>query len=270
MADSYPAQSGTYGAQRPRRRGRRALIILVVLLLVLGGLLVVADRVAAGVAERAVADQVNQEVAKQDIRASAPEVTVGGFPFLTQVLAGRYDSISILLRDVQGPAQGQTKGVRLPELAVDARNVKASLDTLRSGQGDVTAETVEGTGTIAYDSVVELINRPGLTLREEGGKLAVTAPVQVPILDQEVTAHGIAELSVQQGEILVNFDELTADELPDIPAARAFISAYAKQISVRVPLPAMPFALEVREVRALPEGLAVTATARNVPLNAVS
>ena len=57
--------------ERPRRRGRRWLVVLVVLVLILGGLLVVADRVAAGVAERAIADQVQQEVAKQDASSAA-------------------------------------------------------------------------------------------------------------------------------------------------------------------------------------------------------
>ena len=66
MAEAYPADEA-----RPRRRGRKVLDRLLVLLVVLGGLLVVADRVAAGVAERAIADQVRQEVTKQDAQSAA-------------------------------------------------------------------------------------------------------------------------------------------------------------------------------------------------------
>ena len=65
------AHDDTY-EERPRRRGRKVLITLVVLLLVLGGLIVVADRVAVGVAERAIADQVRQEIAKQGAQSSPP------------------------------------------------------------------------------------------------------------------------------------------------------------------------------------------------------
>ncbi|KAB1947076.1 DUF2993 domain-containing protein [Micromonospora sp. ALFpr18c] len=262
MAQDYPADE-----TRPRRRGRKLLIGLVILLLVVAGLLVVADRVAVGVAERAIADRVSQEITKQGAQSAAPEVQVGGTPFLTQVIDGRYERISIKLRDVQASVEGEA--VRLPVLDVDARNVRASLDTLRSGQGDVVADTVNGTGTISYDSLAALLDRPGLTLAEQGGKLAVTAPVD--ILGQKFTVAGTADVTVaKSGAVALRFNNLDADGLPNLPLARTLLNNYAKGISVDVPLPDLPFQLAVREVRPLPEGLAVTADAKNVPINSVS
>ncbi|WP_200210795.1 LmeA family phospholipid-binding protein [Micromonospora coerulea] len=257
------AQAEAAYEERPRRRGRKVLIGFVVLLLVLAGLLVVADRVAAGVAERAIADQVKQEVAKQDAQSAAPQVEVGGFPFLTQVLAGKYEHISIVLTDVQGPVRGDT--VSVPRLDVDAHNVKASLDTLRSGQGDVVAESVDGRGTIAYDSLAKLLDRPGLTLGEQGGKLAVTAPVD--ILGVKLTVVGTADVAVNDGKVALRFNDLDAQGLPNVPLARTLLANYAKGISVDVPLPELPFQLNVRKVEPRPEGLTVTADARNVPIN---
>lgn len=236
----------------------------MVLLLLLAGLLVVADRVAAAVAERAIADQVRQEVAKQDAQSAPPEVEVGGFPFLTQVLDGRYERISIVLRDVQGSVQGDA--VSVPRLDVDARDVRASLDTIRSGQGEVVADRVNGTGTISYDSLAKLLDRPGLRLGEQDGRLAVTAPVD--ILGQRLTVTGTADITVgEQGKVALRFNDLNAEGLPNVPLARTLLNNYAKGISVDVPLPDLPFQLAVREVRPLPEGLAVTADARNVPIN---
>lgn len=250
--------------ERPRRRGRKVLVTLVILLLLVGGLLVVADRVAAGVAERAIADQVNQEVAKQDARSAPPKVDVGGFPFLTQVLDGRYERISIVLTDVQGSLQGNA--VRVPRLDVDARNVRASLDTLRSGSGDVVADKVDGTGTVTYDSLAALLDRPGLKLGEQNGKLAVTAPVD--ILGQKLTVSGTADVTVAEGnKVALRFNDLTAEGLPAVPLARTLLSNYAKSISVDVPLPELPFQLNVRKVEPKPEGLMVTADATNVPIN---
>ncbi|XBP93085.1 DUF2993 domain-containing protein [Micromonospora sp. CCTCC AA 2012012] len=260
MAEAYPAYE-----ERPRRRGRKVLVTFVVLLLVLAGLLVVADRVAAGVAERTIADQVKQEVAKQNAQSSAPKVQVSGFPFLTQVLAGKYQHISIVLTDVQGPVQGQA--VSVPRLDVDARNVRASLDTLRSGQGDVVAERVDGVGTITYDSLAKLLDRPGLTLGERGGKLVVTAPVDV--LGVKLTVNGIAEVTVNNGKVALRFNDLTAEGLPNLPLARQVLTNYAKGISIDVPLPKLPFQLNVRKVEPKPEGLTVTADARDVPINSV-
>ena len=99
--------------------------------------------------------------------------------------------------------------VRLPVLDVDARNVRASLDTLRTGQGDVVADTVNGTGTISYDSLAALLNRPGLTLGEQNGKLAVTAPVD--ILGQKLTITGTADVTVaDNGAVALRFNDLDA------------------------------------------------------------
>ena len=56
---------------------------LLVALLVLLALLVGADRVAEQVAEGRIADQLRADL------SSAPQVEIGGFPFLTQALAGR-------------------------------------------------------------------------------------------------------------------------------------------------------------------------------------
>jgi hypothetical protein len=260
-----PEYVGAYEG-RPRRRGRRRLTTAIVLLLVLGGLLVVADRVAAYAAEKAVADQVQREVAKQKVQASRPEVTVGGFPFLTQVVAGEYKSISIVLRDVRGAVDGKT--VSLPKLDIDAHNVKASIETLRSRRGDVTAETVEGRATLTYDTVAKLINQPGVKLAERGGKLVVTAPLEV--LGQKVTVNGTANLSVQDGKVRIRFDTLPAQDLPPIPAAQALVDAYAKQLSITFALPALPFRLAVREVHPLSEGLAITGTAKDVTLNSAA
>jgi len=259
VAKEYPA-----GETRPRRRGRKLLIGLVVLLLVVGGLLVVADRVAVGVAERLIAERVSQEVSKQGAQSAKPDVEVGGTPFLTQVLDGRYERISITLRDVQASVEGDA--VRLPVLDVDARNVRASIDTLRTGQGDIVADTVNGTGTISYESLAALLNRPGLKLGEQGGKLAVTAPVD--ILGQKFTVAGTADVTVaENGKVALRFNNLDAAGLPNLPLARLALNRYAQGISIDVPLPELPFQLAVREVRPLPEGLAVTADAKNVPIN---
>jgi hypothetical protein len=264
VADTYPAY--VEADPRPRRRwGRRLLGSLIVLLLLLGVLLVVADRAAAAFAERAIADQVRREVARQDVQASAPDVKVGGFPFLTQVLAERYESISIVLRDVRGSIEGNT--VSLPQLDVDARNVRASIETLRTGQGEVTAETMNGTGLLTYSSVAQLIDQPGLQLAEQGGKLVVKAPLEV--LGQQFTVTGTANLSVAQGQVRIGFDSLTAEGLPAVPAAQALVNAYAKQISINIRLPELPFQLQVQQVQPRPDGLAVTATATDVPINAL-
>ncbi len=256
----------TYEEAPPRRRrrwGRRLLIVFIVLLVIVGGLLVVADRVAASVAERTISDEISKELVAQEIKSSPPEVVVGGFPFLTQVLSGEYQSIKISLRDLEGNVEGE--GVRVPRLDVDARDVTAPLETIRSGQGDVVAQTVDGTATISYASVVALMDQPGLRLSERDGKLIVNAPLE--IAGQRIDLSGTAQMTVANGRVQIRFEDLEAEGVPQLPGAEALINQFARQISVSLALPELPFKLDVRGVQARPDGLAVDAQALNVALN---
>jgi hypothetical protein len=248
---------------RRRRTGRRWGLVLLVLVLLVAGLLVIGDRVAANAAERLIADQVSQEMAKRKVTASEPAVTVGGFPFLTQVLDEKFKSITIVLRDVSG------EGVKLPELNVRATNVVATRQTLMSGTGQVTAENVAGTATIDYASVTELIrnrvNLPGLKLSEKDGKLNAVLPTQ--ILNQPITLTGTADLTVKGGVVQVRFRKLSAEGMNQNPLVQSALTQYAQQISIPIPVPALPFGLRITEVKPLVTGIAISGSADNVPLN---
>lgn len=264
MADGY------LDRERPRRRrGRRLLISLLVLLIVLGVALAVADRVGAAYAERRIADQVATELTERGIRSSRPDVSVRGYPFLTQVLAGRYEKIVVGLTDLQSDrADALPAGVQVQRLDVTANDVVAPLRNLRTGQGDIVARDVRGTAIVDYASVTKLINQPGVRLAERGGKLAVTAPLE--LLGQQLTVNGTAELTVAQGAVRIRFRELTAEGLAALPGAENLVNAYAQQISVDLPIGELPFGLVVQEVRPQPEGLSLIATGRDVPLNAAA
>ncbi|GAB7049723.1 LmeA family phospholipid-binding protein [Catenuloplanes indicus] len=250
---------------RRRRRGRALLITLIVLLIVLGVLVVVADRVAHGYAENRIGTEIDGQLAAQGLSAEPAEVSVGGVPFLTQVLAGRYDEISVLLREVQGQVPGAADVVRIPTLDIDATGVSAPLDTLRTGQGEIVASNVNGVGTIDYTSLAGMIGQDGVTLSQQDGKLGATLPVEV--LGQRVELKGTANIAVQDNTVQVRFDTLTAEGLPDNALVQNLISGYAEQLSLNVALPALPFGLQVTEIKPAVEGLQVTATAKDVPLN---
>ncbi|GIF70759.1 LmeA family phospholipid-binding protein [Asanoa siamensis] len=257
----------TYYAEetRPRRRrGRRVLIALLVLLVIVAGILVVGDRVAANFAEKKIAEQVSQNVAAQNVQAGTPEVSVGGFPFLTQVVAGEYKEITIGLPDVQGDVNGNV--VTLPRLDLVARDVTASIDTLRTGQGEVVAKTVDGNATIGYAEVTKLINQEGLQLAEREGKLQVTAPVEVPVINQRFTVHGTAELSVEGRRIKIQLKDANAEGLPAVPLAQEVVRNFIQRTSISFDVPALPFNMELKQVTPTSEGLAVAATATQVPI----
>jgi hypothetical protein len=254
-----------YGSARPRKRwGRRLLITFLVFLLIVAGILVVADRVGASYAERTIGDRVAQQLTDQQATSEQPDVTIAGVPFLTQVLAGKYQEIKILLDDFSGPA-GNGKNIKMDPLDIRAKDVKAPLDTVRSGKGDIVAGTVTGVGTISYANLAELIGQEGLKLSEKNGKLVGAAPFQA--LGQTFNATGTANLAVKDGVVSVTFADVTAEGLPDIPLVRTLVDNYVKQLAFDLKVPALPLGLKVQKVEPRPDGLFVTTGASNVSLS---
>jgi hypothetical protein len=242
------AEYGT--ARRPRRRGRGLLITLIVLLIIIGIVLFAGDRVGRSYAERIISDKVSEQVSNQKATSEKPDVTIEGFPFLTQVAHGRYDEIKIELADFSGPAdQNGTKKIKLPLLDIRAKDVKASLDTLRSG-GNIVAGAVTGTGTIDYKKLASLVDQPCLTLTEKNGQLT-----------------GAAKLTVADGVVHVRFANVDSPDLPNIPGIKALVAGYADKLGIDVRVPTLPLKLKVQKVQPQADGLQFTAGAADVTLN---
>ncbi|WP_433298632.1 LmeA family phospholipid-binding protein [Actinoplanes sp. CA-030573] len=256
-----------YGERvRPRRRwGRRLLITFIVLVLLLLAIAAVADRVAASYAERTISDRVTQQVENQKATSEKPDVKIEGIPFLTQVARGEYHEIKIGLANFAGPA-GDGRTIKMKSLDITANDVRAPLETLRTGNGDIVAGTVTGAGLIDYAQLVELVGQPGVKLAEKDGKLTGSAPVQV--LGQTVTVSGTADLAVQADNVVqVHFADVTAAGLPDNAIVRGLINTYVQKLAFNLTVPALPLNLKVKSVEPRPDGLLVTAKAANVPLN---
>ncbi len=256
------------------RRGRKVGVWLVVVFVLLGGLLFAADRVSAWAAERTIADKSGEQMRRLGVSSSEPEVTVGGFPFLTQVADGTYQEITIVLRNVE------KEGIRLPVLDVHAMGVKADLNALVSGDGQVTADRITGTATVGYDSVQALVAAaterlgasgggsvsvaPGLTVSEQDGKLRLRLPMSIAGLP--FTAVGLAVVGIDAGKVRVAVTELRAEGVTLPPAAQRLLDSYRQRLVAEVALPPLPFRLKIDDVSARPDGLAITASARGVPL----
>jgi LmeA-like phospholipid-binding len=254
------------------RRGRRWLIALVVVVLVVAGLLVVADRVAVNVAENRLADQAVTAMRERDITsADKPGVSIGGFPFLTQVLAGKYQKVTI---DVDRPRSGD---VTLDHLTVVANQVHAPLDTIRSGQGQVTADTVTGTAKMGWDVVRGLIDTtplrqvPGLDISKlniavKDNKVNMSAPIAFAGIS--LTLQTAGTLTVSKGEVRVQIEDLRAVSPNGGTSAIApsFLNQYRDRLNVKIAVPSLPYDLVINKVRTSDAGVVVTATASNVVL----
>ncbi len=108
----------------------------MIVLLVLAGLLVGADFALAAVAEHTVSQKAREQLGLTE----DPSVTVHGFPFTTQALAGEYRHISVSATGVPVQDTLRDVGVR-----AELRGVDAPLSDLTAGNVDnITISDVEG------------------------------------------------------------------------------------------------------------------------------
>lgn len=218
---------------------------LLVVLLVLAGLAVAADRVAVALAERAVADQLR----RSEGLAQTPTVELGGFPFLTQVVSGRYDEVRVV---AAGLERG---GVRVSEVDATLTGVQAPLGDVLSG--DVPALAVDGvraTVAVAFADLARRTGLDGVRLGAVDGALRVTA--RVTVLGRSWTGTAVARPALR-GDALV----FRARSAQVAGASSEVTALVARALAFSVPVGDLPFGLALDGVSVSPAGLRLQASA---------
>lgn len=168
------------------RRRRRWPLVLLIIILVLAGLAVAADRISAAYAEHRIAT----EIQKQGFGAR-PDVTIHGFPFLTQVAGRHFPHASMTARDVrEGP-------LTISRIDGDVRDVRVD-SGFRSG----TIAKVDGTATVAFGDLAKAAGQPDLALRAAGkdtvqadvdlGFTTATATAKVTKVGNQIKVHAVS------------------------------------------------------------------------------
>lgn len=192
----------------------RALRVSAVLLLVLAGLFVAADRIALHLAENKAADRISS--AQGPANADSADVSIHGFPFLTQVAAHRLDDVDVRLRGLTADTGDQ----QITVTAVDAHLKDVALS---SDYSSATAGTATGEARISYKDL-NSIAPPGVHVsyagRERAAKNQVKATVGVEIL-----GHKLGLADPVYSSVKVSGDHqlmLRATHLPggDVPGAQ--------------------------------------------------
>lgn len=220
---------------------------LVIALAVLIVLLVAADRVALAVAESKISDRV---AASYSLPAK-PGVTIQGFPFLTQVVAGDYREIDVSARQVS------VGRISLTQLQARFRGVHAALGQLLQGSmSTVTADRAAGSAVIPYAQLAAWLPH-GVTVSRAGADLRVSGSVHV--FGVRVPLSGTAVPSVTGDGIKVSPQSFSVGSGVSLP-----VSAVAARFGVVVPLTSLPLHLQVNSVAVTATGLRADATARDV------
>ncbi len=239
--------------------GRKVGIGLLTGFLVVLGLLVGADRAAAWVAEDKIAEQIATRAAERDIHMRGePDVTVEGFPFLTQVAGGEFEAINIRMNEVS------LDGVDVDTLDIRALGVAADVAKLMDGSGDVRASRLTGNATVPFSVVEEALGMEGAKVTGSSGQLVIRVPFDFGVGSVTAVAH--AGVSVSKGVVRVKVStvDLADGKVPSY--ARPALDALARRLSREVAMPKLPYGLKLESAQVTASGVAATATARNVPL----
>lgn len=223
---------------------------LLGLLIVVAIGLVVADRVGVRIAQ----NRIGQQVAAQYALPRQPDVTIHGIPFLTQVVGGEYDHITVDIGD------WTEQGVTVSDVTVDMRGLNAPLsDVINGDTTNMTADTAAASAIIPYDVIKKEAPKEVKSIGPKGNDLAVDMTGSVlgfqvngtAVVSVKPTSKGIAITPESVGE----------------GAAQMPLTLVRQQLTWIVPVRDLPVGSRISGIEPTAGGLKVTATAHNVNLN---
>jgi hypothetical protein len=214
---------------------RRAVIVLVVVL----GLLLIADRVGVVAAQSVVATRIeaDQRLSQQ------PDVSIHGFPFLTQALSGRYGHVTLTLHDLRD------RSVRVQTLTVDLRGVHVPLSAVFSHHvSRVPIDKASATILLSFADLNSYFGGRHVAISGGAdGEIAVTGSVTVA--GRTVSASGTGRIDVRGSDLVVTVGQ---------------------GLDLTIPLGGLPFRIALVGAKATKAGIEVQATATGLVLHPAS
>ncbi|MEU8894860.1 DUF2993 domain-containing protein [Nocardia sp. NPDC048505] len=224
----------------------RALLITI---LVLAIALVAGDRVAVVLAQ----NEIGREIAAEYTLPQEPQVRIGGFPFLTQAVEGRYSQVDIEI----GAWTDQDISVR--DLDIRLSDVTAPLnDLLESRTSNLVAATATATALVPYDTVQGFAPSgvESLSYSPEGLRAKGTFSIEgIPVPATVVVTVAPTEEGIQITPISVQ----SAVGGPTISLA-----LLRNNLTFVVPLRQLPVGARLTAITPSADGLLVTAVAHDV------
>ncbi|MFF3330220.1 DUF2993 domain-containing protein [Streptomyces sp. NPDC002888] len=241
----------------------RALRILLITVIVLGVLFVIVDRVAVHFAEGEAADQLKSS----ENLASAPDVSINGFPFLTQVADGELDEVEVGIKDYEAPTGTGGKTIRIDDMKAEMKGVTFSGD-----YSSATAASATGTATIAYDELLKAAKSeptrvgPAVTAQvvglSDGGNGKIKVQIDATVLGVKLPkpVSVLSSVTVEGDTVRVK-----ADSLPDLGIDLAE-STIRSVTDFQQTIEQLPGGIRLDKVQAVNDGVEITVKGSNVRL----
>jgi LmeA-like phospholipid-binding len=218
----------------PRRR-RWWLVIAVVVLVVLG-LFVIGDRVAKSYAENRIAQQIQD----QGFNAK-PDVSIAGFPFLTQLLRRDLHNVNISAGEI---SQG----------SIEIHNLNANLTNVLINNNFTggTVENLSGTALITFGNLLGSAGGPSVTVTGVAGD-EIEFKVDLGVVSGTATAR-----VTKRGRNKIHVHVVSADGVPlDVLGSLA-------DFTITVPL---PMGMSVQSVSFSAQGATIHVVGHNIPFS---
>lgn len=216
---------------------------LIVALVVLAVLALVADRGGQLAIERIAAGRIQDSMSTPN----QPEVDLGGFPFLPELISQSFDDVVVDLTDADAGK------VVVAQAHVELRGAK------RRGTG-VFAEEITGNGLIRYPALTAAARESGAPVQVSfggDGLVDLTAEVTVAGREFSATAGGRPRI---EGNVLIVKPEQASTSLG------GNVNAVAEQVpAIRILLRDIPKNLQI-VLNPVAEGIRFTFTGRDVQL----
>lgn len=246
----------------------RALRIFLIIAVVLGGIFVAADRIAVNMAESQAADKIKTS---QGL-SSTPEISIKGFPFLTQVMGKELDEVDVSLAGITATADGRS---------VNVTEVKAQLRAVRinSSFSSAVADQADGSAQISYADLTKAAPE-GATVSYAGaeraakGQVKVTGPAVellegagIPVPGSIKSELGDSTIDAYSTVVLRDGStvQLKAVTLPNLPGP-GMEDRLREVVDYDLEIAGMPSSVKLDKVAATDAGLRFSGTGQNVSL----
>ncbi|MFD7700043.1 DUF2993 domain-containing protein [Streptomyces caelestis] len=243
----------------------RALRILLVVTVILGAVFVVVDRVAVHIAEGEAADRLK---ATEDL-AHTPDVSIDGFPFLTQLADGTLDEVRVGIEDYEAGTGDGARTIRIADLSADLHGVDFSTDFSSAVAADAT-----GTATVAYDELLKTATSepgrvgPGVTARvvglSDGGNGKIEVAVEATVLGVELPepVSVLSSVTVVDGDTV----RVKADVVPEFGGVEIVESGVRRITDFEQRIDGLPGGIRLDRVQAAEDGVEITVRGSDVRL----
>lgn len=243
----------------------RALRILLIVLVIVGGIFVIVDRVAVNLAEGEAADRLK---ANENL-ASTPDVSIKGFPFLTQVIGGTLDEVEVGIEGYEASTGDGAEKLRIGDLRADMTGVEFSSDF-----SSAVADSATGTATVAYDELLKTARSeptqlaPGVTAEvvglSDGGNGKIKVAVEATVLGNKLPepVSVLSSVTVVDG----NTVRVKADALPEFGGVALAESRVRRITDFEQTIDGLPGGIRLDKVEAAGNGVDITVKGSDVRL----